>query len=93
MIKIYFFLIKICHCTLHKPFPATKATIHLSKSSERRPGSHLVQAAGHRSQRPPKSLGTTAENGKLQGDADEHHLRHQPSIEIDSVAQPFEDIH
>jgi hypothetical protein len=92
MISIFFY-VKNCHCTLHKPFLAKKATIHLGKSSERRPGFHLVQGAGHRSQRLPKSLGTTAENGKLQGDAAEHHLRHQPSIENDSVAQPIQDFH
>lgn len=78
---------------MHKPFLAKKATIHLGKSSERRPGFHLVPGAGHRSQRLPKSLGTTAENGKLQGDAAEHHLRHQPSIETDSVEQPIPYIH
>jgi hypothetical protein len=70
-----------------------KATIHLSKNSVRRLGSHPVLAAGHQSQRLPNSLGTTAENGKLQGDAAEHHLHLQPSIENDSVAQPNEDIH
>lgn len=65
-----------------------KATIHLSKSSVHIQGSHQVQAAGHQSQRLPKSLGTTVENGKLQGDVAEHRPHHQPSIENDSVEQP-----